>query len=371
MSFLLSNFVELGNDELRKVNGGAGSCGGGSGEGAGSSSGSGGSSGGAGSGAGGSGNGGYSGGGTSTAPSMTVSAGAGSCGGGSSGGSGGSGGGSSYSGGSSGSGNPGSGTSGNPGTGGTPSGNDGSGYSGGRGNCSGGYTPGYSSTPPATDTGNKKDTDGAGSDPTVTLASIGCSTNIQDGKRGWLNNKFEYSNNSTMQEYKGLPIDYTMNGDNQFSQSGCYMEAVKKALSEASGKKVTLEWVNEHVDENKDGLLSGEEVKKGFEKVLPENATVTQRRIENPTKKDLEEIASDTNSAIFTFVQGENVNDKSHWIQGTGFSSDENGTAYIQYSPTSNNDIALKRQYVAGPVPEGSSNTHHVKAIEVISIQFN
>ena len=283
MSFLLSNFIELGNDELRKVNGGAGSCGGGSGEGSGSSSGSGGSSGGAGSGAGGSGSGGYSGGGTSTAPSMTVSAGAGSCGGGSSGGSGGSGGGSSYSGGSSG--------SGNPGTGGTPPGNGGSsynpgsGYSGGSGNCSGGYTRGYGSNPPATDSGNKKDTDGAGSDPTVNLASIGCSTNIQDGKRGWLNNKFEYSNNSTMQDYKGQAIDYTMNGGNQFSLKGCYMEAVKKALSEASGKKITLEWVNEHVDENKDGLLSGEEVKKGFEKVLPENATVTQRRIENPTKK--------------------------------------------------------------------------------------
>jgi len=28
MSFLLSNFIELGNDELRKVNGGAASCGG-------------------------------------------------------------------------------------------------------------------------------------------------------------------------------------------------------------------------------------------------------------------------------------------------------------------------------------------------------
>lgn len=370
MSFLLSNFIELGNDELRKVNGGSGSCGGGSGEGAGSSSGSGGSSGGAGSG-------GYSGGGTSTAPSMTVSAGAGSCGGGSSGGSGGSGGGSSYSGGSSGSGNPGSGASGNPGTGGTASGNDGSsynpgsGYSGGSGNCSGGYTPGYGSTPPATDTGNKKDTDGAGSDPTVNLASIGCSTNIQDGKRGWLNNKFEDSNNSTMQDYKGQAIDYTMNGGNQFSLKGCYMESVKKALSEASGKKVTLEWVNEYVDSNKDGLLSGEEIKKGFEKVLPENATVSQRRIENPTKKDLEEIAKDTTSATYAFIKGENVNGGSHWVQGTGYSTGEDGNTYINYSASSQNDIALKRQYVVGPVPEGSSNTHHVEAIEVISIQFN
>lgn len=378
MSFLLSNFVELGNDELRKVNGGAGSCGGGSGEGAGSSSGSGGSS-------GGSGSGGYSGGGTSTAPSMTVSAGAGSCGGGSSGGSGGSGGGSSYSGGSSGSGNPGSGASGNPGTGGTASGNGGSsynpgsGYSGGSGNCSGGYTPGYGSTPPATDSGNKKDTDGAGSDPTVNLASIGCSTNIQDGKRGLMDNKFDYSNELTMQKSKkdgekdseGNLIDDQMNGGYKFSQSGCKMTGVAKVLSEITGKKIDPKFVNDIIDEDKDGLLSTEEVKKGIEKILPENATVTSKRINNPTKEDLKKIASDTDSANYLLIQGEDVNGGYHWLQATDFYDGDDGNTYVNYSATSDNDNNRNRKYTVDSVPSGSTDIHHVSAAEVYSITFN
>ena len=446
MSFLLSNFIELGNDELRKVNGGAASCGGGGTSGSGSgNSGNGSGSSENKSGTGNTGN--YSGKNSGTGNTSSLSGGSGSCGGGSSGGSGSSGGGSGGNGGNQSTGdisgknngnsnNSGmtgfagncSGSSGGTGSSGGSSGSNGGngstgdisgknngnnnnpGMTGFAGNCSGSYdgndsfgknngnntgnTYGGSGncngsfTPPG---GSTQDTSGDNkTDIRNSLTSVGCSTNLLNGKTGWQDNVFEETNRTKMQmydtKYKDLLNDEVlasfyegmnesdfadknnMNGGFKTTRSGCKYMGAAKIMTEATGFLIDTTYIRDHVDKDKDGLLSAKEVGDGMQELLPPGYKVETKRIENPTKEDLDSIKNDTSSLNFVLAKGNDVNGGTHWVEGTGYTTDAEGNTYLKYSGTSVYDDQNNRVYIFGDVPDGSSNVHTVGSIEVYSI---
>ena len=273
MSFLLSNFIELGNDELRKVNGGAASCGGGGTSGSGSGSGS---------------SGGSSYGNSGSGSTQTVTGGSGSCGGssgssgsgsGSSGSSysesssGGSTGGSNYGG----SGNCSGGTSGGSSGGSSNNGStygSGSGYNpsssgnnssstyyGGSGNCNG-------STSSTTTTSYTNDSlnNSAKEEASVNLVSLGNTTNLEDGVKGLPKNKFRYTNKTTMQFAKDNPeINESMNGGREFSKVGCKMTGASKIQTEVTGIETDPKYINDNFDTNGDGLITRDEITDGIQ----------------------------------------------------------------------------------------------------------
>lgn len=376
MSFLLSNFIELGNDELRKVNGGAASCGGGGTSGSGSGSGS---------------SGGSSYGNSGSGSTQTVTGGSGSCGGssgssgsgsGSSGSSysesssGGSTGGSNYGG----SGNCSGGTSGGSSGGSSNNGStygSGSGYNpsssgnnssstyyGGSGNCNG-------STSSTTTTSYTNDSlnNSAKEEASVNLVSLGNTTNLEDGVKGLPKNKFRYTNKTTMQFAKDNPeINESMNGGREFSKVGCKMTGASKIQTEVTGIETDPKYINDNFDTNGDGLITRDEITDGIQESLPSNYKVTSKTINNPTVKDLESIKNDESSLNYMLVKATDVAGGDHWVQGTGYYTNSEGITYIEYSPTSQNDSAKNRAFTIDSVPEDSVNVHQVTAIEVYSI---
>ena len=418
MSFLLSNFIELGNDELRKVNGGAASCGGGGTSGSGSgNSGNGSGSSENKSGTGNTGN--YSGKNSGTGNTSSLSGGSGSCGGGSSGGSGSSGGGSGGNGGNQSTGNISgknngnsnnsgmtgfagncSGSSGGTGSSGGSSGSNGGngstgdisgknngnnnnpGMTGFAGNCSGSYggndsfdknngnntgkTYGGSGncngsfTPPG---GSTQDTSGDN------IENSNSTTNLEDGKKGVPKNKFSFTDRINMQFSKNnQEIDKSMNGDYQFSKNGCKMTGAAKILSEITGEEIDPKYINDNADTNGDGLLTKEEFADEIKRNLPDNYKVETKRIENPTAKDLEEIQNDESKLNYILIKAKDVAGGDHWVQGTGTYTDSDGSTYLEYSGTSQNDQNKNREFTIDAVPEGTTNVFQATTIEVYSI---
>ena len=402
MSFLLSNFIELGNDELRKVNGGAASCGGGGTSGSGSGSGS---------------SGGSSYGNSGSGSAQTVTGGSGSCGGSSgSSGSGSSGSGSSessYSGGSSGgstggsnyggSGNCSGGTSGGS-SGGSSGGNSnngssyGSGYNpsssennssptyyGGSGNCNG-------STSSTTTTSYTNDSlnNSAKEEASVNLVSLGCSTNLLDGKKGWDGNKFLMNDESRMQGYDTRFQDIIsnpslrpfyknmtdedfsdknrMNGGYVLSKEGCKYISTAKIMSESTGYIIDPTYIRDHVDCDGDGRLGPSEVGPEMQKLLPDGYKVKTQVIKNPTREDFDKIINDSSSLNYVLLQADGVCGGYHWVEGTGYTVDPNGNTIMEYSASSYYDTLNNRVYMLEDVPEGSTNTYQIIKAEIYTI---
>jgi len=101
---------------------------------------------------------------------------------------------------------------------------------------------------------------------------------------------------------------------------------------------------------------------------LPDNYKVETKRIENPTAKDLEEIQNDESKLNYILIKAKDVAGGDHWVQGTGTYTDSDGSTYLEYSGTSQNDQNKNREFTIDAVPEGTTNVFQATTIEVYSI---
>ena len=173
-----------------------------------------------------------------------------------------------------------------------------------------------------------------------------------------------------MQDYRETPLN-KMNGthleeipkgsgnwkevDNQFSKSGCLMQAVAKLATEIKGEKVSILDINNTFDKNKDGCLSLDEIKEGLKTCRPEGKNLVSQEINNVTKKDFDTISS-MGTNTYVLGKADSVVGGDHWINLESYRINEYDQVEFFYAPTSRNDAG--RRFVLGPLQEGQENSN-------------
>ena len=190
-----------------------------------------------------------------------------------------------------------------------------------------------------------------------------------------------YADKLTMQYYKknkdkyGVFTDFfddSMNGKEElFSKEGCKMTAVAKVASQASGTDVGLYDINTKWDANKDGLLTKEEICLGLNNLLDEQLgdvyDVKTKSVDNPTLKNLNDIANDTTGITYVLGKAADVHGGEHWVVLEGYSTNSEGTITFNYDGTSDNDGALNRSYVIGQ-SNVDKNIHNIVQIQTFTV---
>lgn len=96
------------------------------------------------------------------------------------------------------------------------------------------------------------------------------------------------------------------------------MTAVAKVASQASGTDVGLYDINTKWDANKDGLLTKEEICLGLNNLLDEQLgdvyDVKTKSVDNPTLKNLNDIANDTTGITYVLGKAADVHGGEHWV---------------------------------------------------------
>ena len=184
-----------------------------------------------------------------------------------------------------------------------------------------------------------------------------------------------YADKLTMQYYRknkdkyGIFTDFL--DDSMNGKEGCKMTAVAKVASQASGTDVGLYDINTKWDANKDGLLTKEEICLGLNNLLDEQLgdvyDVKTKSVDNPTLKNLNDIANDTTGITYVLGKAADVHGGEHWVVLEGYSTNSEGTITFNYDGTSDNDGALNRSYVIGQ-SNVDKNIHNIVQIQTFTV---
>ena len=184
-----------------------------------------------------------------------------------------------------------------------------------------------------------------------------------------------YADKLTMQYYRknkdkyGIFTDFL--DDSMNGKEGCKMTAVAKVASQASGTDVGLYDINTKWDANKDGLLTKEEICLGLNNLLDEQLgdvyDVKTKSVDNPTLKNLNDIANDTTGITYVLGKAADVHGSEHWVVLEGYSTNSEGTITFNYDGTSDNDGALNRSYVIGQ-SNVDKNIHNIVQIQTFTV---